>query len=131
MGEFPLGCIAPVSILWAPPDTISANTPIETPASDESGGNDAEKGGGGEQEGRNEEKEEGIQAEQAGKEEAEEGLGDVRCLWVWVHPAAAKEALREIRKACTLEGSPWEGAVQVHPSYLLLCTPDFVAQRSA
>lgn len=48
--------------------------------------------------------------------EEEEGGGvseEVRRVWLWVHPAAAKEALREIRKACSLEGAPWVGNIEV------------------
>lgn len=39
---------------------------------------------------------------------------DVRRVWVWVHPAAARGALREVRRACALEGAPWQGSVQVY-----------------
>lgn len=44
------------------------------------------------------------------------GRGDdeeLRSVWVWVHVAAADEALLEIRKACMLRGAPWVGSVEV------------------
>lgn len=47
-----------------------------------------------------------------GEDDPEED-DDVRRVWLWVHPAAAREALREVRRACALEGAPWEGSVQV------------------
>lgn len=53
-----------------------------------------------------------------GKEEEEDDDDKVdmtRRVWIWVHPAAAKEALRELRRACALEGAPWKGSVQVRP----------------
>lgn len=37
-----------------------------------------------------------------------------RRVWLWIHPAAEEEAMVEIRKACTLEGAPWVGEIQVH-----------------
>lgn len=43
-----------------------------------------------------------------------EGVAEeIRRVWLWVHPAAAKEALREIWKACSLEGAPWVGNIEV------------------
>ena len=47
---------------------------------------------------------------EGGREGAAE---EVRRVWLWVHPAAAKEALREIWKACSLEGAPWAGNIEV------------------
>lgn len=44
---------------------------------------------------------------------------DLQRVWLWVHPAGAKEALREIRKACLLEGAPWVGMVEVCVGYLM------------
>lgn len=47
---------------------------------------------------------------------------DPRTVWLWVHPAAAKEALAEIREACVLEGAPWAGLVDVSLAYPLTHT---------
>lgn len=52
----------------------------------------------------------GADRERWGMEEDEE---EPRRVWLWVHPAGAKEALQEIRKACLLEGAPWVGLVEV------------------
>lgn len=38
---------------------------------------------------------------------------ELRRVWLWVHPAAAKEALREIRKACSWRGAPWVSGLEV------------------
>lgn len=53
--------------------------------------------------------------EQQDAEEADE----MRRVWVWVHPAAAKEATRELTKACWLDGAPWVGSVEVRFPYVL------------
>ncbi|CAM9685266.1 unnamed protein product, partial [Ectocarpus sp. 12 AP-2014] len=117
--EFPLGCVAPVTVLWAPSDSIAtANDEDATKNDHDTDGNNdtsapgagGDGGGGGR---ATEGKEEGgTGGPPDGREEQQE---DVRRVWVWVHPAAAKEALREIRKACDLEGSPWQGCVQAGP----------------
>lgn len=77
--EFPLGCIAPVTVLWSPPDP-GINS-------------------GGDYE------------ESEGNTTAEEE--EIRRVWLWVHPAAAEEALRQLRKACVVEGAPWARNIEV------------------
>ncbi|CAN0215647.1 unnamed protein product [Pylaiella littoralis] len=109
VNNFPLGCIAPVSVLWSPADpaTETATTTGASSGSSSGGGScntpEEEDAGAGE-----------VVVE--GEGEAVGGAGmveeDVRRVWLWVHPAAAKEALRELRKACALGGAPWQGAVQ-------------------
>ncbi len=75
VNEFPLGCIAPASLMWNPPDAGEAGADVG--------------------------------------DDGEEGNAATRRVWVWVHPAAANEALRELRRACGLEGAPWQGTVEV------------------
>lgn len=45
--------------------------------------------------------------------EEQNKMTEFRRAWLWVHPAAAKEALLEMKKACVLEGATWAGAVEV------------------
>ncbi|CAM9648779.1 unnamed protein product [Ectocarpus sp. 8 AP-2014] len=117
--EFPLGCVAPVTVLWAPSDSAATANDEDAGTNDhDTDGNNGtsapEAGGDGGGGGRaTEGREEGGTG--GASDGLEERQKDVRLVWVWVHPAAAKEALREIRKACDLEGSPWQGCVQAGP----------------
>ncbi|CAN0299225.1 unnamed protein product, partial [Laminaria digitata] len=89
--EFPLGCVAPITIMWSSPNPLA-------------------------------ERSSAAGAEMEGEEEEGGGVSEeVRRVWLWVHPAAAKEALREIRKACSLEGAPWVGNIEVGPVAGGLC----------
>lgn len=79
--QFPLGCIAPVTVLWSPPDPGINNSCRE----EDEGEGDAT----------------------AGEE------GEIRRVWLWVHPAAAEEASKELRKASVLGGATWVGNIEV------------------
>eukprot|EP00903_Cladosiphon_okamuranus_P012367 g11592.t1 len=105
VNEFPLGCIAPVSVLWSPSDAVDTS-----PATTETWGKGRESPGDDGQE--------------------EEDDDDVRRVWVWVHPAASREALREVRRACALEGAPWRGSVQAGPVQGGLCRLRVRGRRS-
>eukprot|EP00752_Nemacystus_decipiens_P012200 g10816.t1 len=87
VNEFPLGCIAPVSVLWSPSDAVDAS--LSYPQTGERGGEGSGDNGA-----------------------EEENDDDVRRVWLWVHPASAGEALREMRRACALDGAPWRGSVR-------------------
>lgn len=39
---------------------------------------------------------------------------EFRRAWVWVHAAAATEALQEMKKACALADAPCRGSCKVH-----------------
>lgn len=95
VNEFPLGCIAPVSILWSPSDAVDSSP---SPSTSRTSGAKGEEGMG--------------EDDRAGEDDDDDD-DDVRRVWLWVHPAAARETLREIRRACALEGAPWQGSVQV------------------
>lgn len=112
--EFPFGCVAPITVLWAPSDcAATANDGDKRKNDQDTGDNNATsacEAGGGDRRAAEATEVGGTGEPPDGLEEQEE---DIRRVWVWVHPAAAKEALREIRKACDLEGSPWQDCVQV------------------
>ncbi|CAN0311272.1 unnamed protein product, partial [Discosporangium mesarthrocarpum] len=93
-GSFPLGCMAPVNLLWSPQDhsylpQASRGSLGHSPGPRSADARESRGGAG---------------------EELEE-----RRVWVWVHPAAYVECLDEIREACARLGTPWAGRAEVGP----------------